>query len=510
MEKKNAAQKTALLAFRKEIDLDCIPNLSGYDRRHICVPTVCMDNCGFAECRYKRYIRMSKTENILFQVTNHNYFIADAIHRDMKYKPLLPDYRAIIIDEAHHMPEAARQMFGKSILPVLMKKLVQDIHNQRFYLAAERLWDAFEPIIEDIIKTKASAMDRHTEFYEMTKQRKRMFLAALLEIARLKRTIHDELDPILQRQLSTLQESLQLFAEGDDSYIYYKEFDNSNHIAIKAAEKGIDRKMFKMLWDRPIHIILTSGTLAIGHDFSRFKNTMGLCQIARKTDESVMDSPFDYINNCLLYIPSDVPTPTQRNEVKYYFEIAEQIAEIIKATYGHTLILFTSYVMMSAVYDFLRKLDLREALLVAWRNDLKTYENFKVGGKGILLASGPVWEGMDFPGDVVSSLIIPRLPFPVPDPLSEYEQTKYDTLRDFIRNVSVPDMQKKLKQGFGRAIRTETDTCVISILDDRVKEGARYRKTVLDALPEMQITDRLSDVRGFILERKNKEYFTNR
>ena len=85
----------------------------------------------------------------------------------------------------------------------------------------------------------------------------------------------------------------------------------------------------------------------------------------------------------------------------------------------------------------------------------------------MLFAAGSCWEGIDFPGDVVSSLIIPRLPFPVPDSLSEAEQKRYFSLQDYIQAVVIPGMQVKLRQGFGRAIRTETDTCVVSILDDR-------------------------------------------
>ena len=83
----------------------------------------------------------------------------------------------------------------------------------------------------------------------------------------------------------------------------------------------------------------------------------------------------------------------------------------------------------------------------------------------------------------MSSLIIVRLPFPVPDPLSEAEREQYPTLQDYIKTVVIPDMQVKLRQGFGRAIRTETDTCVVSILDHRAAPGERYHKAVLEGNP---------------------------
>ena len=128
-------------------------------------------------------------------------------------------------------------------------------------------------------------------------------------------------------------------------------------------------------------------------------------------------------------------------------------------------------------------------------------------GERFLLAAGAAWEGFDFPGDCVSLLIIPRLPFAVPDALKEKERENHPTLRLFIQAVVVPEMQIKLKQGFGRAIRTETDTCVVAILDERAAQGKRYFEDMLAALPEMPITGSLEDVAKFIRSVKGPDYF---
>ncbi len=130
----------------------------------------------------------------------------------------------------------------------------------------------------------------------------------------------------------------------------------------------------------------------------------------------------------------------------------------------------------------------------------------------MLFAAGSCWEGIDFPGDVVSSLIIPRLPFPVPDPLSDAEQKRYFSLQDYIQAVVIPGMQVKLRQGFGRAIRTETDTCVVSILDDRAAPapGGRYHRAALEALPAMNMTQKIEDVERFIRDRKSPDCFFER
>ena len=168
--------------------------------------------------------------------------------------------------------------------------------------------------------------------------------------------------------------------------------------------------------------------------------------------------------------------------------------------------LFTSYAAMSAVKERLKG-KTPYPLLTMRRNAVHTMEQFKSQPGSVLLATGAAWEGFDFPGDCVSLLIIPRLPFAVPDALKEKEREQHSSLKSFIRAVSVPEMQIKLKQGFGRAIRTETDTCVIAILDERVGHGQRYRKDVLAALPKMLVTGSLRDVGRFILRVKGDGYF---
>ena len=111
------------------------------------------------------------------------------------------------------------------------------------------------------------------------------------------------------------------------------------------------------------------------------------------------------------------------------------------------------------------------------------------------------------PGDMVSSLIIVKLPFAVPDPISEAEKETYESLEAYIQSIIVPDMQKRLRQGFGRAIRTETDTCVVSILDNRAVQGGKYHEDVLNALPTCQMAEELREVQAFIRSRKGVEYY---
>ena len=190
-------------------------------------------------------------------------------------------------------------------------------------------------------------------------------------------------------------------------------------------------------------------------------------------------------------------------EVEY---LAEQICRLVEAAHGHTLVLFTSYALMGAVYNQIKD-RLSFPLMEVWRHSSDVIHKFKQTNNAVLFAAGSCWEGVDFPGDMVSSLIIVRLPFPVPDPLSEAEREQYPSLQDYIRSVIIPDMQVKLRQGFGRAIRTENDTCAISILDHRAAPGERHHQAVLEALPNLRITRKIKEVEEFIRAKKSSDYF---
>ena len=183
------------------------------------------------------------------------------------------------------------------------------------------------------------------------------------------------------------------------------------------------------------------------------------------------------------------------------------IVELLRISYGHALILFNSYSAMSAIRDLLENYNIPQQIFVMSRNNPYITKEFKESKNGILLAVGAAWEGMDFPGDLVSMLIIPRLPFPIPDAFSDYQREKFQTVKDFIREVALPDMQIKLRQGFGRAVRLETDTCVVAILDERALRGRRYYHAVRETLPNMPVTGSLRNVKHFLHTVKGAKYF---
>ena len=187
-------------------------------------------------------------------------------------------------------------------------------------------------------------------------------------------------------------------------------------------------------------------------------------------------------------------------------KMAEEIVRLVGACHGHALVLFTSYRQMAEVRA-LTDGQWQYPTYQSWRNGGKIIQKFKESGNGVLFAAGSCWEGIDFPGDMVSLLIIPKLPFPIPDPVSDYERQKYPTLQEYIAVEIIPEMQKKLRQGFGRAIRTEQDSCVVAILDERASIGGKYHDAALAALPTCPTTEKIGDVQQFIREQKRPDYF---
>ena len=396
--KKNAKALAALEALRESMDMDRVAHLSHYNKERVCVPQVC--HCDREDCRYQRFLHGCGTEQFLFQICNHNLFLADAIHREQ----------------------------GK-LLP--------------------------------------------------SPGRKRM---------------------------DTLASAVALFSRNDSEMLFYLAEDESGGTMLCATPADLTAKLRQTLWRTECSFVLTSGTLAVGNDFQRYRTQVGLRE-ERRVQESVAHSPFDYHEHCLRYLPLFPPKQRAGQEEEYFDELTAEIMDLLKASYGHALVLFTSYAAMSAVKDRLQKEILRVPLFTLGRNAVHILEEFRATPGSVLLATGAAWEGIDFPGDCVSLLIIPRLPFAYPDALKEKEQEQYPSLPAFLEAVAVPEMQIKLRQGFGRAIRTEQDTCVIAILDDRAGQGRRYAQATKQALPEMRTTSSLRMVTKFLRTWKPESYF---
>ena len=503
---KNAVQREALLSLRKHYDMDTVKDLSGFDRRLVCVPKFCPRECpGRQTCRYQRYLEESKKQDVFLQICNHNYLLADAFHRREEYKPLLADYRALVVDEAHKLPEAARQMFGKNLC-------MDDIREIAYYLEREhqnveaRTLKAGMYSIFTIIRESHIFSHGIKENFQLTGECEFCLWEGIQMIERMMEQLKGVVPKWVLNRLQEAKEVLECFLQKNSKYVLHLRMDKEKIPVLCAASREIPQLLREMLWDREqaLSVILTSGTLKAGKGFAR---TLQMTGLEGRTDVQsyVAESPFAYEENCLLYLPKTLRKCKRgsREEVEM---VAGQIHSLICSTYGHTLVLFTSYTLMGSVYQILRD-GIPFPMVEVWRHSQEEILRFKTMENAVLFAAGSCWEGVDFPGDMVSSLIIVKLPFAVPDPISEAEKETYESLEDYIQAIIVPDMQKKLRQGFGRAIRTETDTCVVSILDFRAVKGGKYHEDVMCALPPCQMAEELREVQDFIRSRKGVEYY---
>ena len=503
---KNAVQREALLSLRKHYDMDTVKDLSGFDRRLVCVPKFCPRECpGRQTCRYQRYLEESKKQDVFLQICNHNYLLADAFHRREEYKPLLADYRALVVDEAHKLPEAARQMFGKNLCMDDIREIAYYLEREHQNVEARTLKAGMYSIFTIIMESHISSHGIKENF-QLTGECEFCLWEGIQMIERMMEQLKGVVPKWVLNRLQEAKEVLECFLQKNSKYVLHLRMDKEKIPVLCAASREIPQLLREMLWDREqaLSVILTSGTLKAGKGFAR---TLQITGLEGRTDVQsyVAESPFAYEENCLLYLPKTLRKCKRgsREEVEM---VAGQIHSLICSTYGHTLVLFTSYTLMGSVYQILRD-GIPFPMVEVWRHSQEEILRFKTMENAVLFAAGSCWEGVDFPGDMVSSPIIVKLPFAVPDPISEAEKETYESLEDYIQAIIVPDMQKKLRQGFGRAIRTETDTCVVSILDFRAVKGGKYHEDVMCALPPCQMAEELREVQDFIRSRKGVEYY---
>ena len=524
--RKNAGQKEALGELLRTFDLDTVGSISSFDRRMVCVPKRCPADCSLrGQCRYQNFVRQAVETEYDIQICNHNYLLADAIHRSSGYRPLLKTYQALIIDEAHKLPETAQQMYGKRLGKEDIAEICTLLEQEKYTHTAAKLREGFRQLFSVLVpeEHEVGQAKRRTsrEQERISYQQNVPVRRALKNCIRLLKKTEDTTAGKIPRWGSNLlgesREILLLFFSMNPSCVLFLEFDQKGDPALCAVQRRLTERLERDVWDPGIPAILTSGTMAAGGSFHRIRQVIGLAACSR-VREYTAASPFQYEKNVLLYLPYVENHRRSRikggragkqkvsKEQERIRKTAGQIRKLLQATNGHTLVLFTSYTMMGNVFRELKG-QVSVPILRVWKDSQRVIREFKEHKNAVLFAAGSCWEGMDFPGDMVSSLIIVRLPFPVPDPAREAERERYQSLQEYIRQIVVPDMQLKLRQGFGRAIRTETDTCVVSILDSRAARGGRYHEAVLEALPKCRMTEDIGEVERFIREKKGIDYY---
>jgi ATP-dependent DNA helicase DinG len=500
-----------------EIDLDEINGISAYDRRRISVNYNACHNCKKHDtCRYQRFMKRVKRMGIQVQVCNHNYYLADVIRRRNGLSRLLPVHNVIVIDEAHKLNDAARQMYGTTVSQRELKLIpkyadpirIKDKDARQLHQLSNDVNKFTSLLFKVLINNIPKDIDRNeTEKFEtilspVGKVYLSRIISSLEEIYRLTDNDNKKLKVDIKRNIRNLKSFL------DWSIIYWLENPfMKNQCLFVSVPIALNRELGIDLWQKDDSKILTSGTIAVQDDFSYFKQNLGMSiENQSRISEISKPTPFNYEENCLLHISENLPYPKQ-NDDKYIESIANKIESLIKVSNGHAMVLFTSYKTLKKVYGIIKPKLKGFDLILMSRGKSNAINEFKKTKNGILLATGSAWEGVNIPDDLLSHLIVVKLPFPIPDPISEYERMMYPVMEDFIDAVAVPQMLIKLRQGVGRLIRSESDSGVISILDARASSRGRYHNQVIEALPSCRLVKNETEIETFLINKKASKFW---
>jgi ATP-dependent DNA helicase DinG len=503
-----------------KIDLDAYADLKQHIVHKINVPKGCDRTCpAYDECGYIRLMSDAKSGRYTFQITNHNYYLANAQREHMGLQPILQGCGVHIIDEAHKLTDAAYQIFGSTFSSSLISEFSELLQSHVVGNKANHRIEAVAGHIQEHNNQLFSALRSTADLSDENDEISQISVKINGAIRRTMRILQAELDEayrVFSKNISDCRQFAYLYHEIAHSIevflepghlIYWLEKDEDEFWQLAAIPSNIPDILYDVLWKNNASKILTSATITTDADFSFFKSQTGLDRLSvLQTAEIRMASPFDFTNHTRLYISEKVPFPDKNGE-EYILAVADEIGSLAEATYGHAIVLFTSYKLLAAVHDRLKKRITRFPLLATVKGTKNAAEVFRNSKNGVLLASGSFWEGIDCPGDVLSSIIIVNLPFPVPSPVMEFQKKDYPSLYCFIDRVAVPMMLHKLRQGLGRLIRLETDTGIVAILDSRVNSKGRYRNRILNSIPNYPLANSTGEIRHFIEAVKNPEYF---
>ena len=447
-------------------------------------------------------------------IVNHHLFFSDLALRRDGHGEVLPRYESVIFDEAHHLENVATNFFGFSFSHFQLLDLVKDIKLAAVMLSEDKKEQVFQAADALHIRSELfSAMfpdqigkfplhgfiDEHPDWEEQI-QALSDRLSGLTSVL-LNMVIEGDVWQGLANRCEDLQTRLIAIAglletPHEEKYIRWYER-REKTVVLTASPIDIAAELNTVLYPEVRSAIFTSGTLTVGGDFSYFLKRLGL---DRDTESLSLASPFDYENRTMLYIPAHTPQNPfpQPDQKEFSIKIQHIINQILLASSGRALVLFTSFSSMRKTYPFLVE-NLPYPVFIqgqAPRN--KLLKSFQQQTDSVLLAVASFWEGINVPGESLSCVIIDKLPFEVPsDPviMARVNKIREEGGNPFM-DFQLPRAILALRQGVGRLMRTSTDKGLLAILDIRLFTK-RYGRLFLRSLPPSPLTRELKDVESF-------------
>lgn len=478
----------------------------------------------FEPCHYFRARRAAAEAEIV--IANQSLVFADLALRGRAGqeadRAILPTYHALVLDEAQHAEDAAA---GYLTITAGEAEVARVVRVLRAFLGGDGPLGGDRRVAQSLEELGRAIEAAAAAFFRGVNQRCGPYATRYREPL----GVADELSPLLQ----SLAERLRIFAETaasdeqrllvgglcercadlagrvgrlvaagwEEEAVYWLEREGADSAAMRACPVDLAEELRANLFAQ-IPVVFTSATLS-----SAMIRRIG-CDVF---DAARFDSPFDYARNALLYVPPRPADPrggparetgVAASGVAYDRYTAAQVLALVEAARGRTLVLFTARRSMEAVFELcaerIEAMGYRVFKQGDWRRP-ELIERFRQDVGSVLFGLASFWEGVDVPGEACSCVIIVKLPFLVPShPLVEARiERMLAEGRDPFREYQVPEAVLRVKQGFGRLIRSATDRGVVAVLDGRIL-NAPYGRAFLRALPPVRLTRSLDDVRALL------------
>jgi ATP-dependent DNA helicase DinG len=445
-------------------------------------------------------------------IVNHHLLLADLALKEDGFGDLLGSADAVILDEAHQIPDLATQFFGSLIGSRSVENLLKDVHSElsvalaraaphdvaRLTTAAEAVREVQEALLR-LRATCPATVGRyawpqvHSPLGEAAQA-----LAQALQQLQAALGISDAQGPLAQlgERLAELALNLErIAAVGSEDGARTVEV-SARGVTLSLMPFDISERFGSLVRSRSGAWIFTSATLSVGEEFGHFTGRLGLGECPTL----LIDSPFDHERQSLLYLPPSMPEPSAPGFVAAVIDTA---VPLIEAAAGGAFVLFTSHRALSQGAALLRERWGSEPpyrLFVQGEGPReRLLQEFRADGNAVLLGTASFWEGVDVKGEALRLVVIEKLPFASPeDPLvrARIEHLTASGGNAF-RDYQLPEAALALKQGAGRLIRSEDDYGVVVICDPRMT-GRSYGRVFLAALPPMSVTHERSETLRFL------------
>lgn len=470
------------------------------------------NNCIMSKCHYKNECAYFKMRNKLKEGNRYirlNEYKPKVIivNQDMlmmnfkkltfgKESLIYDDPCMLIVDEVHNLEEKQRANMTKTInsKTVINKikeganrvgsrsrylkniKMIEDWFNLQKDSAKSEIYKNGNCLSTGRVDIKPVSHHQMAKLISMTKEIVEEFDVNNIVVFKQSSLVSNEQLEIANNLL-TLFKNLQ---NNSDKYIFWTEITKQDQIDISFCPNNIAETLRKTVFSTSYPVVCLSATITNKtnneNSYEYIKEIIGF----KGYEEDIKYNDFPY-KESRLYIPPNLPK-FDKHDVKYYEEIGKHIFELASQNKGGTLILFTAKDDIDGVYNDLSKRKFNKTIYVddGSKSQNEIIESFKKT-KGVILGTGVFWEGIDLKNELLTLLVIVRLPFPTIDPITKYKITK---LNDSNEAVIVPEMIIKLKQGVGRLVRTKQDKGLLVLLDSRMNKPIyKHKEAVLDALP---------------------------